>query len=102
MPMVMIKCPHTARSISTGIEVETLELGRLPDVAMTAQCGACGMSHAWRRDEAWLADYAGQAVTRAPAILRTSRRLRDFSGTGGAYAPRERRKRTTLDSSRAV
>jgi hypothetical protein len=49
-------------------------LGRLPDVAMTAQCGACGMSHAWRRDEAWLADYAGQAVTRAPAILRTSKK----------------------------
>ena len=25
MPMVMIKCPHTARPISTGIEVETLK-----------------------------------------------------------------------------
>ena len=75
MPMVMIKCPHTARPISTGIELETLELRRLPDIAMTAQCAACGMSHAWRRDEAWLADYAGQAVTKAPAILRTSKKI---------------------------
>jgi hypothetical protein len=71
MSMVMIKCPHTARPISTGIEVESLDLERFPDVAMAAQCQACGMTHTWR---SWLADYTGQAVTTAPAFLRTSKK----------------------------
>lgn len=71
MSLVMIKCPHTARPISTGIEVESSEFERLPDVAMVESCSACGMVHAFKKKDAWLVDYAGHPVTQAPAILRT-------------------------------
>jgi len=74
MPLLMIKCPHTARPVSTGIEIEALQLGSLPDVPMSVSCAACGMVHTWWKREAWLADYGGRPLTAAPAILRTSGR----------------------------
>ena len=73
MPLLMIKCPHTARPVCTGIELETLDLEQLPDVTMQVSCEACGMVHAWWKRESWLADYAGRPVTEAPVILRTPR-----------------------------
>jgi hypothetical protein len=74
MSLVMIKCPHTARPISTGIEVEESELALLPDIPMQVSCPVCGMTHAWWKREAWLADYVGRPQTAAPAIVRTPRR----------------------------
>jgi hypothetical protein len=74
MPLLMIKCPHTARPVSTGIEIEPSQIVLLPDVAMSASCASCGMVHTWWKREAWLADYVGRPVTEAPAMLRTPRR----------------------------
>lgn len=74
MSLVMIKCPHTARPISTGIEVERAAVNQLPDVAMTTACPVCGMVHSWRKQEAWLADYGGRPVTEPPPLLRNWRR----------------------------
>ena len=71
MSLLMIKCPHTARSISTGIEVGECELALLPDIAMQAICPACGLTHTWWKREAWLADYVGRPMTLPPAILGT-------------------------------
>jgi len=76
MPLLMIKCPHTARSVFTGMKLEISELGHLPDVAMQVSCDACGMVHTWRKREAWLADSAGHPLTEAPAILRPPRRAK--------------------------
>jgi len=74
MALLMIKCPHTARPISTGIETDEAQLKSLPDVLRTCNCMACGMSHSWWKREAWLADYAGKPITAAPAILRPLRK----------------------------
>jgi hypothetical protein len=74
MSLVMIKCPHTARPICTGIDVEVSEFDRMPDIPMVESCPVCGMDHSWKKQEAWLADYAGRPVTPAPTILRTWKR----------------------------
>jgi hypothetical protein len=70
MALVMIKCPHTARPVFTGIEVDEGGFNSLPEAAATTTCVACGMTHQWRRAEAWLADYNGQPLTPPPEFLR--------------------------------
>jgi hypothetical protein len=70
MALVMIKCPQTARPISTGIEIEQTGLEELPDIAASTYCPACGMTHQWRGVEAWLAEYDGKPLTPPPAFLR--------------------------------
>jgi hypothetical protein len=70
MSLVMIKCPHTARPVSTGIEVEEDAFFQFSNVTMECECSACGMRHVWRKGEAWLGDYVGQPVTDPPGILR--------------------------------
>jgi hypothetical protein len=74
MSLVMIKCPHTARPISTGIEVDDSQFILLPDVLMRCDCPVCGMNHTWWKREAWLADYAGHPVTEPPPLLRPRQR----------------------------
>jgi hypothetical protein len=71
MSLVMIKCRHTARPVSTGLEVDDAQFAELPDVSMRCDCTACGMIHSWWKREAWLADYAGNPVTKPPPIRRT-------------------------------
>jgi hypothetical protein len=52
---VMIKCPRTQRSISTGMRVhDTDEIGKLPDVRRFAQCPHCKVVHGWSVAEATL------------------------------------------------
>jgi hypothetical protein len=57
MAVLLIKCPHTDRPISTGIEIDGAEtLANLPDVLSHVKCPECGLEHArWTR-EAWLQD----------------------------------------------
>jgi hypothetical protein len=74
MALLMIKCPHTARPVCTGVELEKAQLEQLPDVQMQVSCQACGMTHAWWKRESWLADYTGRTVTEAPPIVRRPRR----------------------------
>jgi hypothetical protein len=57
MAILLIKCPHTGRPISTGIEVYSAEtLAKLPDVLSHIKCPECGLEHAWWTREAWLQD----------------------------------------------
>ena len=57
MAVLLIKCPHTNRPISTGIEVYGSEtLARLPDEFSHLECPECGLEHAWWTREAWLQD----------------------------------------------
>ena len=76
MPLLMIKCPHTARPVCAGLEVEASELEQLADVARQVSCNACGMVHTWWKREAWLVDSTGRPLTEPPAILRRPRRVR--------------------------
>ena len=57
MAVLLIKCPHTDRPISTGIEIHDAEtLTNLPDVCSRINCPECGLEHVWRAREAWLED----------------------------------------------
>ena len=56
MAILMIKCPHTGRPISTGIEVDPQSFATLPDVLSRVKCPECGLDHAWWTREAWLDD----------------------------------------------
>jgi len=73
MALVMIKCPHTARAIWTGVEFDVPEFELLPDVARKTDCAACGMVHTWWKREAWLADPSGRPITDAPKFVRPYR-----------------------------
>jgi hypothetical protein len=51
MPFLMMKCPHTARSVRTGIELEVTQLAALPDVPLQVSCSVCGLIHTtWKRE----------------------------------------------------
>jgi hypothetical protein len=63
MPLLMMKCPHTARPVRTGIELEVFQVEILPDVPLQVSCSACGMVHTTWKRECWVADKAGRALT---------------------------------------
>jgi hypothetical protein len=54
MAVLLIKCPHTDRPISTGIEVDAETFAKLPDILSYMKCPECGLEHAWWTREAWL------------------------------------------------
>ena len=55
MAFLLIKCPHTERAISTGIEIEGAQtLAMLPDVLSYQKCPECDLEHVWWTREAWL------------------------------------------------
>jgi hypothetical protein len=57
MSILLIRCPHTDRPISTGIEIDSAEtLAKLPDVLSHVKCPECGLEHTWWTREAWLED----------------------------------------------
>lgn len=56
MAAVMIRCPRTARAVSTEIDTEPPDFQRLPEVQARLRCPACGEVHVWTRRDAWLAD----------------------------------------------
>ncbi|HVZ54921.1 MAG TPA: hypothetical protein VG986_23350 [Pseudolabrys sp.] len=55
MSSVMIRCPNTGESVSTGIETEANVFRRLPKVPARMRCPACGEEHDWSVSSAWLA-----------------------------------------------
>jgi len=55
MSSMMIRCPTTARPVSTGIEIEPSVFRKLPNLRARMLCPACGQEHVWRTSEAWLA-----------------------------------------------
>ena len=56
MAILLIKCPHTDRPISTGIETDPESFAHLPDTLSQVKCPKCGLEHAWWTREAWLED----------------------------------------------
>jgi hypothetical protein len=58
MGILLIKCSHTGRPVSTGIEVDQESFLALPDTLSYLACPECGLSHAWWTREAWLEEVA--------------------------------------------
>ena len=69
MGMLLIKCAHTGRSISTGLEVDPESFAKLPDTLSHLKCPACGLNHVWWTREAWLeeADEIGPLTKTLPS-----------------------------------
>jgi hypothetical protein len=56
MSILLIKCPHTDRPVSTGIELDAETFAKLPDILSYMKCPECGLEHAWWTREAWVED----------------------------------------------
>ena len=54
MSTVVIRCPHTGRDFSTGIEMDQKSFDLLPESLVRSHCPDCGMQHAWWTREAKL------------------------------------------------
>lgn len=56
MPNLMIRCSQTGRDTRTGIDTDLVSFDNFPDVLVYSRCEHCGLEHAWRHNDAWLAD----------------------------------------------
>jgi hypothetical protein len=54
MAIIFIRCPHTGRGISTGIEIEPARFKTLPVFFARSYCPNCRIHHEWFAQEAWL------------------------------------------------
>ncbi len=54
MSLIVIRCPHTGRDFSTGIEIDRKSFDLLPEILVRSHCPDCGMQHAWWTREAKL------------------------------------------------
>jgi hypothetical protein len=62
---IWIRCPATAREVSTGIETDPESFAQIPDPIGNSLCPVCGIRHEWLKRHAWLADDGcGQEVVR--------------------------------------
>jgi hypothetical protein len=54
MGTLMIKCPNTGRSISTGIQVEQAKFDAMPVFFAHTLCPVCRTEHRWFAKHAWV------------------------------------------------
>ena len=54
MGTVMIRCPATEATISTGIEADRVKFACSPVFFADAYCPACDAMHRWFAREAWV------------------------------------------------
>jgi len=68
---IVVQCPRTGTPVPTGLKSEWVFLRSLPRVAIPLRCPACGQTHKWQPQEAWIAapvqPHASNAVTSAEA-----------------------------------
>jgi hypothetical protein len=56
MGIVMIKCPHTGRDISTGIVADRASFNAAPVFFARVHCPMCRTEHEWFAKDAWVYD----------------------------------------------
>jgi hypothetical protein len=54
MGILLIRCPHTGRPISTGVQVDPHPFAARPNTLSYLRCPDCGLDHAWWTREARL------------------------------------------------
>jgi endogenous inhibitor of DNA gyrase (YacG/DUF329 family) len=52
---IVVQCPRTGTPVPTGLKSEWVFLRSLPRVAIPLRCPACGQTHKWQPQEAWIA-----------------------------------------------
>jgi hypothetical protein len=45
---LIIKCPVTGKSISTGVQIDAKGFAQMPNLVAYAHCADCMTDHAWR------------------------------------------------------
>jgi hypothetical protein len=70
MSTVVIRCPHTGRDVSTGIDMDQKSFDQLPEILVRSHCPDCGMQHAWWTREAKLAVGDGKTFELEPFVTR--------------------------------
>ena len=61
MGIVMILCPETRRTISTGIQADRATFHSTPVFFSRTYCSLCRTKHEWFAKDAWVCD-SGAAV----------------------------------------
>jgi hypothetical protein len=51
---ILILCPRTSTPVTTGLRIEWVVFGSLPPVAVPLRCPACGQTHRWKPQDAWI------------------------------------------------
>jgi hypothetical protein len=77
--LVVIRCPQTGRSISTGIEADPRDFARAPVFFSRTFCPLCRTRHEWFAKEAWVHEEPQADAGRA--------RIDRFIGTADAPQP---------------
>ena len=54
MADIFVQCPRTGTPISTGLRSEWVLLKSLPRVPIPVHCPACGQTHTWDAQDAWI------------------------------------------------
>ncbi len=58
MNTIMIKCPRTARWVSTEIDIDPKSFARIPEVIAKVHCTDCGQVHSWSKKNALICEFA--------------------------------------------
>ena len=51
MPMLLIKCPKTGKSVATGVTMEKSEFQASPSSNYVFVCSACKSAHNWGKSD---------------------------------------------------
>ena len=65
MGTVMIRCPATGGTISTGIAADRVKFACSPVFFADAYCPACDAMHRWFAREAWVEETRSQVAAAA-------------------------------------
>ena len=51
---ILILCPRTNAPVTTGLRIDWVVFNSLPPVAVPLRCPACGQTHRWKPEDAWV------------------------------------------------
>ena len=51
---ILIHCPLTGESVSTGLDTATIVFESLPPVLVPLECPSCRQTHHWKPADAWV------------------------------------------------
>jgi endogenous inhibitor of DNA gyrase (YacG/DUF329 family) len=69
---IVVQCPRTGTPVPTGLKSEWVFLRSLPRVAIPLRCPACGQTHKWQPQEAWIATPVQAGAAPAVSGARTA------------------------------
>jgi transposase len=75
MPVIVIVCPVSGLTFSTGINIDKASFDVLRDVPAQARCPHCGREHEWSKRDARLVESipAGEWIENQKRELRVAR-----------------------------